>query len=392
MVVIKPTRSRGLVLVIAFIRSASFGGLAGVLTDPERLGGLQLRDSDGFPPFFPRFLQRLIPTETSPPHYTCENGFQLDVSLPLIRNALGLSLVVLALIGGGCRTRSADQDQVDGSKPEVLTTFTVLADLARNVAGDRLTVRSIVKPGSEIHGYQPTPSDVQRASSADLIVENGLGLELWARKFTSSAGDIPTLTLSDGMQPLLIEEDAYAGKPNPHAWMSPQRTMVYVDQLQKAFSELDPDGADQFAANALAYKKELKRLDQELRSALKAIPPERRVLVSCEGAFSYLASDYGLDEAYLWPVNAESQVTPRRMARLIDTVRDRKIPTIFCESTVSDKVQRQVASEAGARFGGTFYVDSLSTADGPAPTLLKLQRHNVALLIQGLSAGAPVGN
>ena len=266
----------------------------------------------------------------------------------------------------------------------MLTTFTVLADLARNVAGDRLTIRSIVKPGSEIHGYQPTPSDIERAGSADLIVENGLGLELWARKFTASAGDIPTLTLSDGMEPLLIAEDAYAGKPNPHAWMSPQRTMAYVDQLERAFGTLDPAGADQFKANAIAYKQKLQRLDQELRSALQAIPEKRRVLVSCEGAFTYLANDYGLEEAYLWPVNAESQVTPKRMARLIETVRDRKIPAVFCESTVSDKAQKQVAAESGARFGGTFYVDSLSKPDGPAPTLLKLQRHNVALLINGL--------
>ena len=266
----------------------------------------------------------------------------------------------------------------------MLTTFTVLADLARNVAGDRLTIRSIVKPGSEIHGYQPTPSDIERAGSADLIVENGLGLELWARKFTASAGNIPTLTLSDGMEPLLIAEDAYAGKPNPHAWMSPQRTMAYVDQLERAFGTLDPAGADQFKANAIAYKQRLQRLDQELRSALRAIPEKRRVLVSCEGAFTYLANDYGLEEAYLWPVNAESQVTPKRMARLIETVRDRKIPAVFCESTVSDKAQKQVAAESGARFGGTFYVDSLSKPDGPAPTLLKLQRHNVALLINGL--------
>ena len=276
-------------------------------------------------------------------------------------------------------------DQLSKEKPEVLTTFTVLADLAQNVAGDRLNVRSIVKPGSEIHGYQPTPSDIEQASSADLIVENGLGLELWARKFTANAGDIPTLTLSEGMEPLLIEEDAYAGKPNPHAWMSPQRTMIYVDQLEQAFSKLDPDGAEQFKANAVAYKSSLQVLDQELRSALETIPAERRVLVSCEGAFTYLASDYGLEEAYLWPVNAESQVTPRRMARLIQTVRDRKIPAVFCESTVSDRAQKQVAAESGARFGGTFYVDSLSKADGPAPTLLKLQRHNVALLINGLA-------
>mgnify|MGYP001966506047 FL=1 len=274
----------------------------------------------------------------------------------------------------------------------MLTTFTVLADLARNVAGDRLKVRSIVKPGSEIHGYQPTPSDIEQASRADLIIENGLGLELWARKFTASAGDIPTVTLSDGMEPLLIAEDAYAGKPNPHAWMSPQRTMAYVDQLEQAFVQLDPAGAEQFKANAVAYKQSLQRLDQELRSSLETIPTERRVLVSCEGAFTYLASDYGLEEAYLWPVNAESQVTPKRMARLIETVRNRKIPAVFCESTVSDKAQKQVAAESGARFGGTFYVDSLSKADGPAPTLLKLQRHNVALLINGLADLTEVGN
>ena len=294
-----------------------------------------------------------------------------------------MSLAVLALLSSGCNQVN-DRDQALKDKKEVLTTFTVLADLARNVAGDRLTIRSIVKPGSEIHGYQPTPSDIERAGSADLIVENGLGLELWARKFTASAGDIPTLTLSDGMEPLLIAEDAYAGKPNPHAWMSPQRTMAYVDQLERAFGTLDPAGADQYKANAIAYKQRLQRLDQELRSALRAIPEKRRVLVSCEGAFTYLANDYGLEEAYLWPVNAESQVTPKRMARLIETVRDRKIPAVFCESTVSDKAQKQVAAESGARFGGTFYVDSLSKPDGPAPTLLKLQRHNVALLINGL--------
>lgn len=301
------------------------------------------------------------------------------------RVALALALSALALTTSGCR-QSNRQNQSDSGKPEVLTTFTVLADLARNVAGDRLKVQSIVKPGSEIHGYQPTPSDIERASQADLIVENGLGLELWARKFTANAGNIPSVTLSEGMDPLLIEEDAYAGKPNPHAWMSPQRTMAYVDQLEQAFRRLDPAGAEQFSANAAAYKQQLQDLDDELRSALDAIPAERRVLVSCEGAFTYLARDYGLDEAYLWPVNAESQVTPKRMARLINTVRDRQIPAIFCESTVSDKAQRQVAAESGARFGGTFYVDSLSAAEGPAPTLLELQRHNVALLIDGLAS------
>ena len=297
---------------------------------------------------------------------------------------VNLALVATLGLVAGCRT-SEPTREVAG-RPVVLTTFTVLADLARNVAGDRLDVRSIVKEGAEIHGYQPTPSDIQRASGADLVVENGLGLELWARRFTAAAGDIPTVTLSDGMEPLLITEDAYAGKPNPHAWMSPKRAMAYVDRLEQAFVALDPDGADVYAANAADYRTQLEQLDQELREDLASIPKEHRILVSCEGAFSYLANDYGLEEAYLWPVNAESQITPKRMARLIETVRERGVPSIFCESTVSDKAQREVAAASGARFAGTFYVDSISKSDGPAATLLDLQRHNVKLIRQGLAS------
>ena len=298
------------------------------------------------------------------------------------KRSAAVMLILIAFLLASCRSR--DQDLASDSRPQVLTTFTVLADLASNVAGDRLRVASIVKPGAEIHGYQPTPSDIERASKADLIVENGLGLELWSHRFTSAAGDVPTITLSEGMDPLLITEDAYSGKPNPHAWMSPQRTMAYVDHLERAFSQLDPAGAEVYAANATAYKAKLQTLDDELRTAIGALPEQQRLLVSCEGAFTYLATDYGLEEAYLWPVNAESEITPKRMGRLIDTVRERQVPAIFCESTVSDKAQREVAAAAGARFGGTFYVDSLSSPDGPAPTLLELQRHNVGLIRKGL--------
>jgi manganese transport system substrate-binding protein len=288
----------------------------------------------------------------------------------------------LGVLMAGCADRSQmSRDQ----RPRVLTTFTVLADLARNVAGDRLQVHSIVKEGAEIHGYQFTPSDIEGAVGADLLIENGLGLELWARRFTTAAGEIPTVTLSEGMEPLLINEDAYAGKPNPHAWMSPKRAMVYVDRLREAFTKLDPDGADVYASNAEVYNKKLQALDRELRDALEIIPPQHRLLVSCEGAFTYLATDYGLEEAFLWPVNAESEITPKRMARLINTVRDRAVPAVFCESTVSDKAQREVAAAANSQFGGTFYVDSLSKPDGPAPTLLDLQRHNVKLIRDGLT-------
>ena len=286
----------------------------------------------------------------------------------------------------GDLSRRISNDSDD--RPVVLTTFTILADMARQVAGDRLQVKSITKPGAEIHGYEPSPRDLEQASNADLIVENGLGLELWARRFVQSAADVPTVTLTEGMQPLLIEGDAYAGKPNPHAWMSPLRAQGYVDRLVDAFSQLDPEGAQLYRNNGNSYKLKLENLDAELRNLLAVIPPKQRVLVSCEGAFSYLAQDYGFDEAYLWPVNAESQITPRRMARLIERVKNDQIPAVFCETTVSDKAQREVARASGARFGGSFYVDSLSKRNGPAPTLLDLQRHNVKLIRQGLAASA----
>lgn len=290
----------------------------------------------------------------------------------------------------GCTSPTSTPSSGSGEpeRPVVLTTFTVLADMAQQVAGDRLEVRSITKPGAEIHGYEPTPRDLEAAQGVDLIVENGLGLERWAQRFVAAAGsNVPIVTLSDGMEPLPIAADAAAGKPNPHAWMSPRRAERYVDRLVQAFSRLDPAGAEQFKRSGEAYKQQLKGLDRELRAALATLPPNQRLLVTCEGAFSYLARDYGLDEAYLWPVNAESQVTPRRLARLIDTVKRRRVPAVFCESTVSDEAQREVARATGARFGGTFYVDSLSGSTGPAPSLLELQRHNVDLIVRGLAGG-----
>lgn len=312
-----------------------------------------------------------------------------DLRSVVIRSTVLTGLIACCLLAACSSPRGEQRSRDDkDQRPRVLATFTVLADLARNVAGDRLKVESITKPGAEIHGYEFTPSDIERASRADLIVENGLGLELWARRFTAAAGDVPSVTLTEGIQPLLIQDDAYAGRPNPHAWMSPQRTEHYVDQLVKAFSSLDPDGAQTYRANGEAYKLKLRQLDGELRQALDSLPKQQRLLVTCEGAFSYLARDYGLDEAYLWPVNAESQITPRRMARLIERVQRDQVPAVFCETTVSDRAQREVARAAGSRFGGSFYVDSLSDRNGPASTLLDLQRHNVKLIREGLGTSA----
>ena len=296
------------------------------------------------------------------------------------------AMAVILMLLAACQPGAKEPPLAQNKTPQtVLTTFTVLADMAQNVAGDRLRVESLIKPGAEVHGYEPTPQDLQRGAQAVLILDNGFNLERWAERFFQNFPQLPHRTLSQGIKPVFISADAYQGQPNPHAWMSPQNALIYVENIRQALRELDPAQADIYDRNARAYQEEIKLLDQRLRQAVQRIPPQQRYLVSCEGAFSYLAQDYELKEIYLWPVNAERQATPQQVARVIEQVKSQKIPAIFCESTVNAQTQRQVAQESGARYGGVFYVDSLSPADGPAPTYLKLLEHNINTLIKGLS-------
>jgi manganese transport system substrate-binding protein len=270
----------------------------------------------------------------------------------------------------------------------VLTTFTVIADLAQNVAGDKAIVRSIVKPGAEIHSYEPTPSDFTRAKDAVLIFDNGLNLERWADRFYNSLPQVPRFTVSSGVQAIDIEDLAYFGKPNPHAWMSPRNALVYVENIRQSLNKIDPENAATYNANAKAYSQKIQKLDGALRRAIEAIPPSQRYLVSCEGAFSYLARDYGLKEAYIWPVNSESQATPKQIAKVIATVKAKQIPAVFCESTANNEAQLQIARETGAKFGGILYVDSLSPPEGPTPTYLKLLEHNIKTIVSGLQTNS----
>jgi manganese/iron transport system substrate-binding protein len=268
---------------------------------------------------------------------------------------------------------------------KVVTTFTVIADMARNVAGEGVEVVSITKPGAEIHGYEPTPQDIVGASDADLILWNGLNLERWFEQFLSSLGDVPSATLTDGIEPISITGGEYDGKPNPHAWMSIDNALIYVDNIAAALSKADPENAATYAANAEAYKAELTAALEPLKAQIAALPEDRRWLATCEGAFSYLARDLGLQELYLWPINADQQGTPRQVRAVIDAVREHQIPAVFCESTVPSDPAEQVARETGAAFGGVLYVDSLSAGDGPVPTYLDLLKVTTETIAKGLA-------
>ncbi|PVA06593.1 metal ABC transporter substrate-binding protein [Thalassorhabdomicrobium marinisediminis] len=273
----------------------------------------------------------------------------------------------------------------DANDFKVVTTFTVIADMARNVAGDAATVESITRAGAEIHGYQPTPRDLVRASGADLILWNGLNLELWFEQFIDNLGVIPSATISDGIDPISIREGSYEGLANPHAWMSLDNALIYIDNITAALSEHDPENAATYAANAERYKEELTATIAPLRDQIAEVPEDKRWLVTCEGAFSYLARDFDLKEAYLWPMNADQTGTPQQVRNVIDTVKTNDIPAVFCESTVNTDPAQQVARETGAAYGGVLYVDSLSLADGPVPTYLDLLRVTTETIVEGLT-------
>ena len=270
-------------------------------------------------------------------------------------------------------------------KMKVVTTFTIIQDMAQNVAGDAATVESITKHGAEIHNYQPTPKDIIRTQSADLILWNGMNLENWFERFFENMQHVPSVIVSEGIEPISITEGEYSGMPNPHAWMSPQNAIIYIDNIRDAFIKHDPENKEIYSKNAEAYKNKVLALDQPLRDRLANIPEDQRWLVTSEGAFSYLAKDYDFKELYLWPINAEQQGTPQQVRKVIDTVRANNIPVIFSESTVSDKAAKQISKETNAQYGGVLYVDSLSGPKGPVPTYLDLLQVTVDTIVKGFN-------
>jgi len=255
---------------------------------------------------------------------------------------------------------------------KVVTTFTIIQDMAQNVAGDAADVVSITKAGAEIHDYQPTPKDIVKAQSADLILWNGMNLERWFEKFFHNLSGVPSAVLTEGIEPLSIYSGPYQGKPNPHAWMSASNALIYIENIRKTLTQHDPDNAAIYSRNAEQYSEKITQLAEQVRQGLSHIPQQKRWLVSSEGAFSYLARDLNFSEAFLWPINADRQGSPKQVKKLIDKVKNNQISVIFSESTVSDRAAKQVARETGIKYGGVLYVDSLSDPAGAVPTYLDL--------------------
>ena len=273
-------------------------------------------------------------------------------------------------------------------KLKIVTTFTIFADIAQQIAGDKANVVSVTKAGAEIHNYQPTPKDILKTQGADLILWHGMNLELWFDKFYQNIKDVPKAVLTKGITPLSINGGEYAGKPNPHAWMSTSNAIIYIENIRLALTKIDPVNARYYQQNAKRYGEEVSSLALPYKQQILALPKNQRWLVSSEGAFSYLARDLGLKELFIWPINADSQGSPQQMRHVIDQVNKYQISAVFSESTVSDKPARQIARETNSHYAGVLYVDSLSKSDGPVPNYLALLKVTMSTIVKGLQKPA----
>lgn len=283
-----------------------------------------------------------------------------------------LWLLCFALIAGALPARAEPL--------KVVASFSILADLVRNVGGDRVEVATLVGPNSDAHVYSPTPADAKKIADAKLIVINGLGFEGWLPRLVQSSGSkAKIVTASDGITPLRLGTDA-----DPHAWQSVNNAKIYAANISMALAAADPAAAEQFMANTQAYLAKLDALDREVRDAVAKLRPERRKVISTHNAFGYFAASYGIEFIAPLGVSTESEPSARDIAKIITQIKQAKIPAVFLENVTDPRLVQRISAETGAKVGGTLYSDGLTGEKGDAPTYIDMVRHNIKALTRAL--------
>ncbi len=282
--------------------------------------------------------------------------------------------------------------QQEATKLKVVATFSILADFARNVGGDRIDVTTLVGPNGDVHVYAPTTADAEAIRNAGLVIVNGFGLEGWLpRLVESSGGHATTVVATHGIVPRkvaageILSRDRGAGSPDPHAWQSVANAEIYVANIRDAMVATDPADAATYQANASAYLAKLRALDHDVREALAPIPVERRKVISTHAAFGYFAAAYDITFVAPQGVSTETEPSARGIATIITQIKKEKIPAVFLENISDPRLMRQIASETGAAIGGTLYSDSLTAKDGEAPSYIEMIRHNIRTVASALA-------
>ncbi len=295
------------------------------------------------------------------------------------RGAWLVGLVTIAIVVGACAPRPDATGSVPGRPPKVLATTTFLADIAQNVAGNRLVVNSLLPPTANPHEFQPTPKDAITIAQSQVLVVNGLGYEPWLQNLLGTSGiALDTITASDGLQP--------ARGGDPHMWMNPLNVVHYAENIRDGLSKADPAGAAEYSANAAAYISSLNQLDAWIKQQVAGLPPDRRLLVTNHDELGYFADAYGFKVlgAVIPSVTSDSAPSAQEMAQLIQTVQSSGAPAIFLDVNENQNLARQIASETGTKVVTDLYVETLSAKDGPAPTYIGMMKYDVTTIVNAL--------
>jgi zinc/manganese transport system substrate-binding protein len=300
--------------------------------------------------------------------------------MPIARRCISAALFAAALLGAG---PSFAQEKL-----KVVATFSILGDFVRSVGGDRVELAVLVGPNADAHVYAPTPNDARTLAAAKVVVSNGLGFEGWMDRLIKASGTKATIVVAtkDIKPRKAAGSHGHGHDADPHAWQSVANAKAYVANIRDALSAADPAGKTVYEANAAAYAARLDALDGEVKTAIAAIPADRRRIITTHDAFAYFGAAYGI--AFVAPqgVSTEAEVSAKDVARIITQIKRQKIPAVFLENVTDERLLKRIGAESGAKIGGTLYSDALTDDKGPAPSYIEMIRHNVKQLSTALTS------
>lgn len=290
----------------------------------------------------------------------------------------GLTLFVFIL--SGCSGHSEGGKR---NKPLVIATTTIIADIAQEIAGDRVEVYCIMPVGGDPHMYQPVPGDARMIVRSDLVLLNGLQLEGWLTNLVRHAGGTrPMIEVTEGITPLVDEERR--GEPDPHAWFDVRNMHYYVDNILRGLLKIDPEGKEEYLRQVHKYKEKLDELDSWIREEIELLPEARRVLITSHDAFRYFGKAYGVRVMALQGISTEAQPQTKDVIELVEAVRTYNVPAVFIETSVNPKMLEQIARDAGTRIGGELFSDSIGPPDHEGGTYLGMVRYNVRTFVDAM--------
>ncbi len=303
-----------------------------------------------------------------------------------------LVLLLLAFVGlAACSSQKSSTDS-SSSKLNVVATNSIIADITKNIAGDKINLHSIVPVGQDPHEYEPLPEDVKKTSKADLIFYNGINLETggnaWFTKLVENAQKKENkdyYAVSEGVEVIYLEGQNEKGKEDPHAWLNLENGIIYAQNIAKRLIEKDPDNKATYEKNLKAYVEKLTALDKEAKEKFNNIPEEKKMIVTSEGCFKYFSKAYNVPSAYIWEINTEEEGTPDQIKSLVEKLRKTKVPSLFVESSVDDRPMKTVSKDTNIPIYAKIFTDSIAEKGEDGDSYYSMMKYNLDKISEGLA-------